>query len=345
MLQKRISAVLAGVMAMLSQAPAFAAEGARGGPEFREIYDLIRAHLSGTSESDLNRAAVEGLAAALAPKVALVFPSSSTNGHGLSPVSKTNLFDGVVAYLRVEEVTEGLAPAIRQACDGLDVSNHVTGLVLDFRYAHGGDYAAAVAAADLFLKKGRPLLNWGQGVVLSTAKTNVIAFPAAVLVNHQTRGAAEALAAILREAGVGLILGSQTAGQALMFEEFPLKSGGRLRIATAPVQLGDGVLLAGGVKPDIAVEVSPADERAYFADAYKAAGSLAGAPVGVTNQPRRLRMNEAELVRERREGPNPDEGLAPGHKAEPEKALVQDPVLARALDLLKGLAVVRPSRP
>ena len=69
--------------------------------------------------------------------------------------------------------------------------------------------------------------------------------PVAVLVNRQTAGAAEALAAVLRETGAGLILGSRTAGQAMVAQEFPLKNGERLRIATAPVQLGDGSALAG----------------------------------------------------------------------------------------------------
>jgi hypothetical protein len=58
-------------------------------------------------------------------------------------------------------------------------------------------------------------------------------------------------------------------------------------------------------------------------------------------------MNEAELVREHREGldrfPGIDSASMP--PAEPARPVVTDPVLARALDLLKGLAVVRQSRP
>ena len=46
-----------------------------GGPEFKEVYDLVRAHLAGTSEEQLNQAAVRELVSGLAPRVALV-----TNG-------------------------------------------------------------------------------------------------------------------------------------------------------------------------------------------------------------------------------------------------------------------------
>jgi hypothetical protein len=64
---------------------------------------------------------------------------------------------------------------------------------------------------------------------------------------------------------------------------------------------------------------------------------------GTTNRNvRRPRFNEAELVRERREGATLDADDTE-REAEPEKPVVHDPVLARALDLLKGLAVVRRS--
>jgi hypothetical protein len=51
-------------------------------------------------------------------------------------------------------------------------------------------------------------------------------------------------------------------------------------------------------------------------------------------------MNEADLVRERRRGLN-GEGTPAPVAAEPERPVVRDPALARALDVLKGLAVVR----
>ena len=71
-------------------------------------------------------------------------------------------------------------------------------------------------------------MNWGNGMVRSKEKSDAIALPVAVLVNRQTAGAAEALAAVLRETGAGLILGGKTAGQAMVAQEFPLKNGDRL---------------------------------------------------------------------------------------------------------------------
>ena len=139
--------------------------------------------------------------------------------------------------------------------------------------------------------------------------------PLAILVNGQTRGAALALAVALRAARRGLVFGSAAAG----------------------------------LKPDIEVAVGGDEEKSYFADAYAVltngvtltATNLAGRD---TNRPL-PRISEADLVRARREGAEDPEEQA-GRTASPvvEKRVVRDPVLARALDLLKGLAVIRQRR-
>ena len=58
------------------------------------------------------------------------------------------------------------------------------------------------------------------------------------------------------------------------------------------------------------------------------------------------RINEAELVRMQRDGEllGGEGTLATGREGEPAKPSIQDPSLARALDLLKGLALVQRSR-
>ena len=345
--------VLAGGQAGLrAQAKAEEAQG----PDFKEVYDLIRAHLAGMSEGQLNQAAVSALVSGLAPRVSLVTNAAAASAAGETPlVVKSSVFDGDILYVRVGRVGDRLAQAISAACSKPGTTNKMKGVALDLRYAGGDDYAAAAAAADLFVKKEAPLLNWGGGMVRSKEKSDAIGLPVAVLVNRQTAGAAEALAAALRETGTGLILGGKTAGQAMVAQEFPLKNGDRLRIATAPIQLGDGSALSGqGLKPDIAVEVSPEEERAYYVDAFKmtdrtnlqasAAASATGLGNGTNRLARRPRFNEAELVRERREGVSEADVTAMRGR-EPDQPMVQDPALARALDLLRGLALVRQPRP
>jgi len=129
-----------------------------------------------------------------------------------------------------------------------------------------------------------------------------------------------------------------------------------LRIATGQIKLGDGTALAHGLKPDIAAEETLADERGYLDDPYKILNASAPpknksattSSVSQTNQPHRP-INEAELVRERRAGETddgsdemPEEIAAP---VEPTPPVLADTVLARALDLLKGIAVLQQGHP
>lgn len=319
-------------------------------PSFHEVYDLIRQHAAGVSDAELNRAAVQGLIAALAPKVLLVTNDTSNPlSTDTRLTSQQKVFEDDIAYIRIVQVSHGLADAVNACYRELSSTNKVSGIVLDLRYAGGTDYEAAAATADLFVKKGEPLLNWNGRMLSSHEKTNAVTLPVAVLVNHATAGASEALAAMLRETGAALILGSRTAGQAALTQDYPLADGERLRIASGRILLGDGSSLsAEGIKPDIDVTVSLEAERAFYADEFRVvpqSNHVASVSTNVAGESdeslERVPFNEAELVREHKAGENPDEEDTQKPAPEAKVPVVSDPALARALDLLKGLAVVR----
>jgi C-terminal processing protease CtpA/Prc len=359
-LMKRMIAGV-GMLALLAHPARVKADVTNAAPDFKEVYDLIRAHLAGETQGDLDRAAVQGLLNQLHSKVSLVKEPSADSSQTDTPLlGRSTSFEGPIGYLRVGRVGDGLAQQIGASYQQLNPSNQLKGLVLDLRYAGGHDYAAAAAVADLFLGRETPLLDWGNGFVRSRAKADAITIPVAVLVNRQTAAAAEALAAMLRQTDRGLILGGETAGEATIDQEFPLKSGQRLRIATATIKLGNGENLSTeGVKPDIAVSVSPEDERIYYAEPFKeifkpatlalvtgASATNTNAPAA-TNRTRSRLTTEADLIRERRERPGLElEGaVSPARESQPEKPVVHDPVLGRALDLIKGISVLRSAKP
>lgn len=349
MTRRGLNLFVSGMLVLASQAVSHG-ETATNSPNFNEVYNLIHANAPGVTDAELNRAAIDGLVSALSPKVSLITPGAEKSEG--EPVSKVNMFDNIV-YVRVARVSDGLAKAIGDAYRNASVTNRITGLILDLRYTDGTDYSAAAAAADLFTSKATPLLNWGTGAASSHQKTNAITEPVAILVNHDTAGASEALAAAMREVGAGLILGSRTAGRASDTKDFPLKNGQILRVATTPVALGDGSSMSQqGLKPDIDVTVSVQDEKSFYADAFLmktneiTSLSSTNQPNGTNQASRRFHLNEAELVRARKQGIDLDaieEGIIPAGESKPETPVVRDPALARALDLLKGLAVVRQS--
>jgi len=135
--------------------------------------------------------------------------------------------------------------------------------------------------------------------------------PLAILVDNETRGAALKLAEDLREAHDGLIFGESTE-----------------------------------INPDITVTVKAADEKMFLENPF---GTLArvetNAAASTNSFPSFVdHMTEADLVREKIKDGDQDENSAPPSPPGPPKPFIRDPVLARAVDLIKGLAIVRQSR-
>lgn len=152
----------------------------------------------------------------------------------------------------------------------------------------------------------------GDDAAAATGTVNLFAakkLPLAILVNGQTRGAAVTLAATLRAARAGLVFGSTSAA----------------------------------VKPDISVEENLGDEKKFFDNPYAAPATNEIAALPGTNDYLSLvdHTSEADLVRAKIKDGDEFENPPPPHAAGPQKPVIRDPVLARAVDLIKGLAVLR----
>ena len=159
-------------------------------------------------------------------------------------------------------------------------------------------------------------LRFADGDDLDSEKATVNLFapkklPLAILVNGQTSGAAADLAADLRGADDGLVFGSATKE----------------------------------LKPDISVPEKPDEAKKFLENPF---GTLPRETnsVSATNDFLSFvdHTSEADLVRAKIKDGEQDENLPSEREAEPPKPFIRDPVLARAVDLIKGLAIVRQSR-
>ena len=314
-------------------------------PPFQEVYDQLQTNLPGVSKAELEKAALEGLAEKLRGRLQVPGLNSGSPSN-TAAIVRSRVFDGQFAYLRVGVVGPELPARLSDSLRSLGTNAPVRGLVLDLRNASGGDYAAAAATADRFLAVEQTLLQWPGGEARSSIKTNAISIPVTALVNGETREAAEALAGLLRDSRIGLVLGSETAGRARVFKELKFSGGQSVFVADQPVKLGSGRLMDGPLEPDIAVPVAKGFEAQWLEDPYRRFGPSAS--------PRsRRRVNEADLVRMQREGVQSEDefdaplpaptGPAP-RVSEQDKPVVQDPALARALDLLRAIQIVKPRR-
>jgi C-terminal processing protease CtpA/Prc len=347
-LKSRIGYKIWLVMIAVIFASAGLLRGATPGAEFEELYELLRKNLAGLSEAELEQAAVQGLIQELYPHVSMATNAVANTNAG--KLAATSVIEGAYGYFRFGDLSAGIDKEFNAALKRLGSSNRLKGIVLDLRFAEGSDYDAVVDLADGFFAKRRPLADWGDGVKFSTDKTNAVTMPLAILVNSDTRGAAEAFAGMLRRSEIGLLIGENTAGQASISREFALKNGQKLRIATTPVKVaGAEAIDRKGLKPDIEVKVNAADERAFLQDAYRPVARpdrLASAASGTNTTNRfRRRITEADLVRMQREGADLESEFVTGREAGPNRPpVITDPVLARAIDLLKGLSVVHQFR-
>jgi hypothetical protein len=333
-------AALAGVLLFL--VPAASAEAL---PPVRQVYELLEKNPPGLDAESLNRAALTGLVKELEGR--LVVPGleiGDTNGGAV--LARVQVVDRDFGWVRLARIDGSTPAALEQAVSGLVASNSIRGLILDLRETDGRDYAAVGAIADRFFASERPLLSWADGTAAASVKTNAFLFPVSILVNGRTRGAAEALAVVLRRGHVGLVLGDATSGQARVMEERRLPSGQSVWVAGDAVKLGNGEALDKAVQPDISVPVERSLEREWLENPFKVLASTGSGTSAAAARPRR-RLNEATLVRQQREngfvGDLPEFGPAlESDKSGP--LSIQDPALARALDLIKGLAVVQPRR-
>lgn len=147
-----------------------------------------------------------------------------------------------------------------------------TDVVIDLRGNPGGRLAEADAVISCFLPRDR---LWaartgrsGRRVDLRTGGgcgdlNEPVSNDVAVLVDANSRSAAELTPAALQEARRAVVIGAPTAGSVLISQETRLPDGGRLSLSRADFVTAGGVRLEKrGVTPDIAAPLTPEDQRA-----------------------------------------------------------------------------------
>lgn len=313
---------------------------------FAEVLELVRAHLKEPPPEAIDQAALEGLIKELKGAVILAETARTDDQDGPpSRVAKTDVFDNAFGYARLETVGAGLGSGLATALASMAPPDKLKGLVLDLRFASGTNYEAVREFADMFLPVEQDLLSLGGRTVRGGGRAGTVDLPLVVLVNRETKGVPEVLAALARERKLGVVIGERSAGQARAYRDFRLSNGQTLRVASGSLQpIGAGLPDGPGVVPDITVPTNPQEERRWLDDPYDGTGNRGGGAWSAA--PPRRRLNEADLVRMMRRGVTnlPLEGGAIPHfpnEAAAQPPVVRDPSLGRALDLLRGLSVVR----
>jgi C-terminal processing protease CtpA/Prc len=267
-------------------------------------------------DQEINRAALEGLLTRLQGG-AMLLPGKTTNPETPTPFYG-EVLGNHIGYLRIGSLTTDNLHAMEKALTDF-TSKKVDALVIDLRATGSNDFDIAAETTKHFVVKGKPLWT----VRKTSAHGSVM-----VLIDGETSGPAEAMAAALKAHGQALLIGQPSAGRAVEYSDFPLSSGKILRIAVGEVIGPNGQsLFPGGVKPDVPVELSPAQKHQIFTLSMQR---------GLTTfvfEPERPHFNEAALIA----GTNPELDIRQ-QRRNPDETL-HDAVLQRAVDVITSLAV------
>ena len=301
-----------------------------------EIDETIRALKSNfvdpnaLKDQEINRATLEGLLARLHGG-AILMASKTTTPESPAPFYN-EVLGNHIGYIRIGSLTNDNVPAMEKALTDFTLKK-VDALVIDLRATSPNDFDIAAEMTKRLVAKGKTLWTVRktaahQDRAFTNDRDPVFQGTIMVLIDGETSGPAEAMAAALKAHGQALLIGQPSAGLAVEYSDFPLSSGKILRIAVGEVVGPNGQsLFPGGVKPDLPVELSPAQKHQIFALSMQR---------GLTTfvyERERPHFNEAALIA----GTNPEFDVRQ-QRRNPDENL-HDTVLQRAVDVITSLAV------
>ena len=240
-----------------------------------------------------------------------------------------------IGYIRItsfsEQTEKGLVRAVNKLKEKL--KKKMLGLVLDLRNNPGGLLDQAIKVSDAFLDRGEIVSTRARRAEnvqrFNAQKGDLISGkPIIVLLNGGSASASEIVAGALQDHRRAIILGTQSFGKGSVQTIIPLSGQGAIRLTTAQYFTPSGrSIQAKGIEPDIKVVQAKLSE--------------------VENSNKR---READLkgALKNPDGPKKEnEGSAKPEKQKQSKGPMDgferfDYQLARALDLLRGIALYGP---
>ncbi len=261
---------------------------------------------------------------------------------------------GEIGYIRISQFSATTDTDLRRILAQLkkDIGKPPIGYVLDLRNNPGGLLDQAVAVSDDFLDKGEIVSTRSrrpEDTQRFNARPGDIAegLPLVVLINDGSASASEIVAGALQDHHRAVILGTRSFGKGSVQTLMPLPGHGQLRLTTARYYTPSGrSIQAVGIEPDIKVQQSKVEPIAGAERERRSEASLRKA----------LPNPNGQVVKDQEKPADPHaakpapEASAPATGGKPDTPAViklgdpaQDYQLARALDLLRGLALYRPA--
>ena len=256
--------------------------------------------------------------------------------------------EGDIDYIRISQFSATTNDDLTRIVGQLkkDMGKAPVGFVIDLRNNPGGLLDQAVAVSDAFLEKGEIVSTRSrrpEDTLRYNARPGDITdgLPLVVLINDGSASASEIVAGALQDHKRAIILGTRSFGKGSVQTLIPLPGHGSMRLTTARYYTPSGrSIQAVGIEPDIKVQQSKVEPIGGVEHERRSEASLRKSlpnPNGTTVDKDKTKPQEAK-----------PEVKAPGAKDDGPAVIklgdpTQDYQLARALDLLHGLAIYHPA--
>ncbi|BCG47757.1 Carboxyl-terminal protease [Citrifermentans bremense] len=269
---------------------------------------------------------------------------------------KGRLLEPGYGYIRIAEFQERTGEDFERALKTLAADNGgpLSGLVLDLRFNPGGLVDQAYRVANRFIGEGLSsgviVTTKGRDPSMERSLTATIGdkepgYPMVVLINGGSASASEIVAGALQDHKRAVIMGTQSFGKGSVQSVMTLENGDGLKLTTARYYTPSGrSIQAKGITPDIVVEFAKPASK----DKEKEKG--AGKEPEIREENLEGHMGEAPARPAKQPPANPHHGIpaAPqqkqsGKEVKEQDLLKGDNQLARALDLLRGVNLIKAS--
>ena len=234
-----------------------------------------------------------------------------------------------IGYVRITTFNEQAADGLKKAMKGFkdELGSELKGVVLDLRNNPGGLLDQAVAISDSFLERGEIVSTRGRHEDDDhryNAQPGDLAdgLPMVILINGGSASASEIVAGALQDHRRAVIMGTRSFGKGSVQTIIPMGTLGAIRLTTALYYTPSGVSIqTKGIEPGIVVE--QARLEVIDGGQRRREEDLRGALENGNAKPTDSKME------------SPDDAPADGA----EETSFEDYQLARALDLLHGIAL------
>ena len=241
---------------------------------------------------------------------------------------KSRLLEKGYGYVRISSFQSGTGDALKEALAALKKENggNLKGLVLDLRNNPGGVLNAAVEVSDAFLKSG--LIVYTEGRIensemrFNAAPDDLIdGAPIVVLINAGSASASEIVAGALQDQKRAVIMGEKSFGKGSVQTILPTSNGAAVKLTTARYYTPSGrSIQAEGIEPDV---------------------TLARVKLETLDKADFTPVKEADLSHHLQNGKGAADGKKEGLDKDKESLDVEDYSLHEALNLLKGISIMK----